>query len=212
MNFCREPQWLPFRIGQGHLERQINWQIDWGQPLETAPVYERLPTGARENATLLQEAKDCLRETLATGDMPAKVALKQVMECGFSKGTVLRARRELEVRSYREGFGPFGWWCWSIRKAGDDLPPGDPKDDANSGNGETPDIRAAAKAGGPGRLREKQPAPADEFGGASFERLFRALFVESLNHNAEQEEAAELANGKPESNGKPAKDGGRKPR
>jgi len=186
MNFCREPKWVPFRIGEGIVE--------WGEPLEAAPVYKRTSEAAQEKVTVLKEAMDCLWDTLATCDMPAKVALKQVMECGFSKGTVVRARRELGVRSYREGWGPFGWWCWSLQKEGEA-----PGEEPEKGGNDEPGIgkKKPVRTGPP---REKKPSPADEFGGVSFERMFRALFVESLNHNKAVEAAAAAqaaANGKP---------------
>ena len=207
MNFCREPKWLPFRIGEG--------TVEWGEPLEVDPVTKRLTEAAQEKITVLSEAMDCLLNTLATSDMPAKVALKQVMECGFSKGTVVRARRELGVRSFREGWGPFGWWCWSIKKEGEGQSPGEAAENGAKENG----AGANGAGGKPGQTRkkpvrtgpprDKKPSSADEFGGVSFERMFRALFVESLNHN----DAAEAAvTGQAVPNGKPAKNGKRKPR
>jgi hypothetical protein len=197
MNFCREPQWLPFRIGEGI--------IDWGQPLETAPVYRRQTAAAQEKVTLLQEAMDCLRDTLATGDLPALSALKQVMECGFSKGTVVRARRELGVRSYREGFGVGGMWYWSLNK-----------EECSTNENGAPSFSREAQPSATqiDSPRKKQPSPADEFGGVSFERMFHALFVEALNHNEAKEEvqaAMAESNGKP-ANGKPGKNGKRKQR
>lgn len=188
MNFCREPQWLPFRIGDG--------KVEWGEPLAAAPVYSRLSPAAQEKITLLQEAVVCLYDTLATGDMPAKTALKQVMECGFSKATVVRARRELGVRSYREGWGSRGWWTWSIKPAGEG--------------------QAAGETGAPESGADVSlPEPTDEFRGPNFERMYQAAVLDTLN----QERAAELAtmgpslaNGQPESNGKKGKNGKRKPR
>ncbi len=187
---------------------------------------KRLTEAAQEKITLLSEAMDCLRDTLATSDMPAKVALKQVMECGFSKGTVVRARRELGVRSFREGWGPFGWWCWSIKKEGEGQSPGEVAENGAKENGANEKGAGANGAGGKpektrnkpvrtGPPQDKKPSSADEFGGVSFERMFRALFVEALNHNDAAEAAVTgqaLPNGKPESNGKPAKNGKRKTR
>ena len=113
MNFCREPAWLPFRIGDGILE--------WGAPLQAAPAAKRLSEAAQEKVTLLGDAVDCLRETLLICDMPASAALSQVMDCGFSKATVVRARSVLGVRSIRTGFGPYGWWCWTLKKEGEEA-------------------------------------------------------------------------------------------
>jgi hypothetical protein len=206
MNFCREPRWLPFRIGDG--------VVDWGQELEAAPVYQRLNPAAQEKVTLLHEAMDCLNDTLAAGDMPAKTVLKQVMECGYSKGTILRARRELGVRSYRQGWGLSGWWCWSIKPAGEGPAAEEPANgtgengtgesaNGENGNGDEGAVTTKTVMTGPGR--EKQLSPADEFGGVSFERMFRNLVIESLNQNRAVEAAAmgeALPTSKPSKNGK----------
>jgi hypothetical protein len=195
MNFCREPNWLPFRIGDG--------KVDWGEPLAAAPVYSRPGAAAREQGTLLQEAIVCLRDTLAVGDMPAKTALRQVMECGFSKATVVRARRELGVRSVREGWGPHGWWNWSIKPKPERQPPREA--------GENGTHESAADGTHP----ESSLEPADEFGGVNFDKVSRALIIHTLNQNRAAEIAAmgeELAGGAL-SNGKPSKNGrGPKPR
>jgi putative DNA primase/helicase len=201
MNFCREPNWLPFRIGDG--------KVDWGEPLAAAPVYSRLSAAAQEQGTLLQDAIVCLRDTLAVGDMPAKTALRQVMECGFSKATVVRARRELGVRSVREGWGPHGWWNWSIKPKPEPQPPREAGENGEPGENGTHESAAD------GTHPESSLEPADEFGGVNFDRIFRAAVIRTLNQNRAVEIAAmgeELAGGAL-SNGKPSKNGRRpKPR
>ena len=205
MNFCREPNWLPFRIGDG--------KVDWGEPLATPPVYSRLSEAAQEKVTLLMEAKECLWKTLAAGDTTAKSALKQVMECGFSKATVVRARRELGVRCYREGFGRHGWWNWSIKPEGAAPAAGAPGESAFGGNGVHENGNGDLDASPvmpteTGAAGAEQPEPADEFGGDRFQRIFRAAVLATLN----RERAAELAGGELP-NGKKGKNGRRpKPR
>jgi len=205
MNFCREPNWLPFRIGDG--------KIDWGEPLAAAPVYSRLSEAAQEKVTLLMEAKECLWKTLAAGDTTAKSALKQVMECGFSKATVVRARRELGVRCYREGFGRHGWWNWSIKPEGEGSAAGVPGETMSGENGvhENGNGNLDASQVMPtetGAAGPQQPEPDDEFGEDRYQQIFRAAVLATLN----RERAAELAGGELP-NGKKAKNGKRqKPR
>jgi putative DNA primase/helicase len=216
MNFCREPKWVPFRIGEG--------KVDWGESLEAAPVYARLSEAAQEKVTLLMEAKDCLEKTLATGDLPAKTALRLVMECGFSKATVVRARLALGVRSYRERFGLQGWWNWSIRKEAKGASTGAGKNGAaengasGKGNEEAGDEMGAVivkeKPIGSGPSRKRQPLPSDEFGGDNFDRLSRAEIIQTLNQERAVEIAVmgqELAGGALP-HGKKGKNGKRKPR
>lgn len=194
MNFCREPDWLPFRIGDG--------KVDWGGPLAAPPVYSRLSEAAQEKVTLLMEAKECLWKTLAAGDMPAKTALKQVMECGFSKATVVRARRELGVRCYRKGFGPYGRWNWSIKPEEEGHAAGATGENGvhENGNGDLDASQVSpTETGAAGR---EQPEPADEFGGDRFQRIFQRAVLETLN----RERAVELAGGAL-SNGKKGKNG-----
>lgn len=55
-----------------------------------------------------------LREELRAGGRPV-VELKDVAtRLGMSWRTVERAKRELEVETEREGFGPDGRWFWKL--------------------------------------------------------------------------------------------------
>jgi hypothetical protein len=188
MNFCREPKWLPFRIGEG--------VIDWGQPIETAPVYQRPSPAAQEKSTLLKETADQLHEMLSAGDLPAKIAIRQLTECGFSKGTILRARRELGARSYRIGYGARGLWCWSITPEGECPPSGQEPQDAENGQ--------------PG---ERVPAEAGEFSDTA-NQMLRALFAEALERQAPEmaAKAKSSSNGQTSKNGKRSKNGKARPR
>ena len=128
----------------------------------------------------------------------------------------MRARRALGVRSYREGFGSCGWWCWSIKperereKAGAAQENGTDENGAD-GKSAVSQIEALEK----GAPLSKEAEPDDEFGGVSFERIFRAAILDTLKQDRAMELAAmgrDPANGKHESNGKPGKNGKPKPR
>jgi len=157
MNFCDEPKWLPFRIGDG--------RVEWGEELATTPVYQRNSPAELEKRTLLHEAMDCLAGTLADGDLAAEKALQQVMACGFSKATIIRARRELGVRSIRKGFGPDGSWIWTLKKAGESMTAenGNANGQANgvgeNEHAENGQGRPTADGRRPGRVRFRQLAP-----------------------------------------------------
>jgi hypothetical protein len=199
MNFCREPKWLPFRIGEG--------VIEWGQPLETAPVYEQHSPAAQEKRTLLDEAMESLDNTLAECDLPAAIAIRQVMSCGFSKGTVIRAHRELGARSYRIGYGECGTWYWSVKKEGEG-----PEAEEENGVGEhghDDEALRQLESEGNGQQAEREATLAEEFAGVNFERMPRKLVLAALDRLQALEAAAM---GQPSKNGKPGKNGKRKPR
>jgi hypothetical protein len=117
-------------------------------------------------------------------------------ECGFSKGTILRARRELGARSYRIGYGAQGLWCWSIKPEGERPPFGHVPHDAENGQ--------------PG---ERTPAAVGEFPDSA-NQMLRELFAEALEHHSGERTvpAQSSSNGQPAKNGKRSKNGKARPR
>src|SRR5205807_6346170 len=119
MSFCAEPQWLPFTIGAG--------AVAWGRPLEARPDGASPTEEAREKAALRREAIDWLRDVLRDDDMPMSAVEREARQCGYSGATLRRAREQLGVRTYREGYGVLGVSWWSLRPASDTAPPGIPR-------------------------------------------------------------------------------------
>lgn len=60
------------------------------------------------------EAQDWLRDVLRDGPRPAKEIKKQAGEDGITRRTLDRAKSELNVKSFREGFGEGGRWLWAL--------------------------------------------------------------------------------------------------
>ena len=108
----------------------------------------------------LAEAMNWLEDVLNDGPVPAKEVLKKAREDGIAKRTLDRAKQELDVETYREGFGAEGAWMWRIKdgkgRQGQSEPQGS-ETLATNGNvgdlwentGENVDL------GGPGEAKER---------------------------------------------------------
>ena len=57
------------------------------------------------NDRALVEAMEFLRSALASGERPAADVLREADEAGIAEITLRRARKEMGVRTRREGFG-----------------------------------------------------------------------------------------------------------
>lgn len=82
--------------------------IEWlGETDHTAATLLAVPTDGHVRSAL-EEAKDFLREELATGPVPTKDLMKTARAAGIADATLQRARQAIRVRSHRKGFGPGG--------------------------------------------------------------------------------------------------------
>jgi archaellum biogenesis ATPase FlaH len=75
------------------------------------PVAERNDTGSS-----LEEAKEWLQSQLVEGALPSKALISYARAEGISKATLERAKKKLEVRSYRQSKGNEGegTWLWYL--------------------------------------------------------------------------------------------------
>ena len=60
------------------------------------------------------EASEWLQEVLADGPVPAANIWEQAKKNRIADRTLKRAKREIGVKAYREGFGPGGEWIWAL--------------------------------------------------------------------------------------------------
>ncbi|MFN0052284.1 MAG: AAA family ATPase [Planctomycetales bacterium] len=104
MNLGPMPPGLSFRFGPERLE--------WCD----RPIYRRASDPACTDNTqgVLDEATEFIRTALADRDIPAVEMMSTGQRCGFGPATMHRAKKALNVRSFRNGYGENGSWCWSL--------------------------------------------------------------------------------------------------
>ncbi|WP_298198565.1 AAA family ATPase [Novosphingobium sp.] len=74
------------------------------------PASELLNPPKSNNTGALEEAKEFLRQTLAGGAKPAAEVEDAADAAGISRATLMRAKRELQIASKREGSA----WSWKL--------------------------------------------------------------------------------------------------
>lgn len=88
-------------------------------------TYERVPedfnlenflaSDHRDLGPQLEEAKHFLKVLLKTGPAAAMEVLRQAQEAGIKEKTLLRAKKLLDIKVFREG-GSHGRWIWGLEK------------------------------------------------------------------------------------------------
>ncbi len=88
-------------------------------------TYERVPedfnlenflaSDHRELGPQLEEARSFLTVLLKTGPAAAMEVIRQAQEAGIKEKTLLRAKKLLDIRVFREG-GSHGRWIWGLEK------------------------------------------------------------------------------------------------
>jgi hypothetical protein len=88
-------------------------------------TYERVPedfnletflaSDHRELGPQLEEAKSSLAVLLKNGPVAATEVMRQAQELGIKEKTLLRAKKLLDPKVYREG-GSHGRWMWGLEK------------------------------------------------------------------------------------------------
>ncbi len=94
--------------------------------LDGKVAWEREPVQMTANEALASELSDAsdpgerdeacewLQEVLAGGPVPAACIWEQARENRVAERTLKRAKKEIGVRTYREGYGPGGKWLWAL--------------------------------------------------------------------------------------------------
>jgi len=92
-------------------------RVDWkGESTLDASALLSAPTDPEERS-VLQEAKDLLRETLSEGPVPAAEVKQEARSADISERTLKSAKRELGVLTSREGEAGKrggGQWVWAL--------------------------------------------------------------------------------------------------
>jgi len=104
-----------------HIEEAPNGAslIIWdGTSTHTAASLSALPTDD-ESRSELDNAKDFLRIILADGVTDVGTARAEAKQAGVSDRTLDRAKRDIGVRSTRNGFGKGAVWFWSLPDNGE---------------------------------------------------------------------------------------------
>jgi putative DNA primase/helicase len=100
----------------------INGAVSW----EPEPIVQRADellgeeSGQRGPKPEEREAAEqWLKDLLAMGPKPAKEVREEGEAAGYYWGTIRRAKDALTVKVYRDGFGEYSQWWWSLADSGD---------------------------------------------------------------------------------------------
>ena len=106
-------------------------RVDWkGESILDAAALLSAPTDPEERS-VLQDAKDLLREALADGPVPASEIKQEARDADISERTLKTAKRELGVVASREGEPGKrggGKWVWELPNAPKSIKGANPKD------------------------------------------------------------------------------------
>lgn len=111
--------------------------------------------GKDDGGTERQEAVAWLRAALAAGPVEARNVYDRAQKDGIAKRTLDRAKHDLRVIAYREGFGADGSWRWKLPQAPDDGGQDGQAIDCPPVNGQGPTPETVATFGEGGNLWEK---------------------------------------------------------
>jgi hypothetical protein len=132
-NLARKPDALAFRVasanpGNPDAPPRIEWEPAVAAGLNIETLLEA--RAGSDDADTRQDAEAFLRELLAHGPVPSKVALQEGRENGLSEPTLRRAKKRLGVRARKEGAPgkKGGQWWWDLPSEGDHAPRRPPED------------------------------------------------------------------------------------
>lgn len=88
--------------------------VEWGDRVEgnAAGILARAETEKPEARSTLEDAKTCLKSILQFGPMGSKEVMREAQAQGLSEKTVNRAKKELGIKSAKNGFN--GDWMWKL--------------------------------------------------------------------------------------------------
>jgi putative DNA primase/helicase len=88
--------------------------VMWDGAPVTTTADEAIAAANHEGPTMLSEAKDFLRDELAGHARPVQTIKKEATAAGLSWRTVIRAKAELDIRSFKTGLEE--GWIWELSK------------------------------------------------------------------------------------------------
>jgi hypothetical protein len=107
-NLAPLPPSLTFTIEGVKNSSRLVWG---GVSQHSADALLAIPSSAEERS-VLDEAKDFLRDLLSGGAVEAKKAQMEARKAGIAEKTLQRAKKALGVKAEKEGFT--GGWAWSL--------------------------------------------------------------------------------------------------
>ncbi len=108
-NLGPPPPSLAYRL-EGH-ENGAGYIVWEGVTTHTADALVSQPQGDEER-TAREEAKDFLRDVLASGPVPSKEILRQARDAGINEKTLRRAKGDIGVTARKDGFD--AGWIWEL--------------------------------------------------------------------------------------------------
>ena len=118
-NLAPPPPGLAFKLKQTIVvEAIVASRIDWEPEHVNMTADAALAAGAvsGDGHSAKEDAEDFLREVLADGAVGAKEVKRQAGEAGIANRTLMRAKRDLGVQSYREEAVDKHKWFWILPK------------------------------------------------------------------------------------------------
>jgi archaellum biogenesis ATPase FlaH len=107
-NLAAQPASLAYRVVPSGSSIRIEWL---GTSSHTAQSVLAVPS---KTATAVAFAVSTLRTILANGPVTAEDAKAEAQRRGIAPRTLDRAKQELGVQSYKEGFGAESLWFWKL--------------------------------------------------------------------------------------------------
>ncbi|MGE3314422.1 MAG: AAA family ATPase [Planctomycetaceae bacterium] len=105
---------ISFSIRNGRIHwSKHRFRTQWERDTHSLDERRELRTPA------VREAAAWLRNQLAQGPLPARDLRKDAVDCGFSWRILCSAKKVLDVRTTREGFGAQGVWHWHLSEPAD---------------------------------------------------------------------------------------------
>jgi hypothetical protein len=108
-NLCKAPASLVFRLEDTGDVAKIVWE-----GVSEHNANSLLVTPSDEEGSALNEAKEILKDTLSDGAISASEVLKEARSAGISERTLRTAKKQLNVRSFKDGMT--GGWLWELPK------------------------------------------------------------------------------------------------
>lgn len=115
-NLGPRPTSLRYSVVEAGASSRIEWL---GETQATADEIGRPDKGQDRGPSKVDRCGDLLRRLLANGPRDAAEVSQLCDAAGFSKRTMMRARKELDVVAKREGFGADGTWQLHLGDYGD---------------------------------------------------------------------------------------------
>jgi putative DNA primase/helicase len=125
MNIGKLPEGIGYHIETAHAAGVLPTATESDQPpvlvWDLEPVTIDATAAMDRNGTVTElgacaEVKSALVQILGSGRVPARECERQLKEagCSTSPTTITRAKKEMGVKTIREGFGSGGTWWWEL--------------------------------------------------------------------------------------------------